>query len=74
MKKYLLSISAIVIAVMLVAFTSPTKDADQVDLYYFEGMPYKQIAEILPMKYQAIRNCVHEALKVLRKNIESRPL
>lgn len=45
-----------------------------VNLYYFEGMPYKQIAEILPMKYQAIRNCVHEALKVLRKNMESRPL
>jgi RNA polymerase sigma-70 factor (ECF subfamily) len=45
-----------------------------VNLYYFEGMPYKQIAEILPMKYQAIRNCVHESLKVLRKNMESRPL
>ncbi|WP_395627123.1 RNA polymerase sigma factor [Daejeonella sp.] len=45
-----------------------------VNLYYFEGMPYKQIAEVLPMKYQAIRNCVHEALKVLRKNMESRPL
>jgi RNA polymerase sigma-70 factor (ECF subfamily) len=43
-----------------------------VELYYFEGLSYKQIAEILPIKYQAIRNCVHEALKVLRKNIQSR--
>jgi len=38
-------------------------------LHYFEGLSYKQIAEILPLKYQAIRNCVHEAIKVLRKNI-----
>ena len=40
-----------------------------VELYYYEGLSYKQIAEILPLQYQAIRNCVHEALKVLRKNI-----
>ncbi|WP_026898213.1 RNA polymerase sigma factor [Daejeonella oryzae] len=39
-------------------------------LYYFEGLSYKQIAEIIPIKYQAIRNCVHEAVKVLRKNME----
>jgi RNA polymerase sigma-70 factor (ECF subfamily) len=38
-------------------------------LYYFEGLSYKQIAEILPIKYQGIRNVVHEAVKVLRKNI-----
>jgi RNA polymerase sigma factor (sigma-70 family) len=38
-------------------------------LHYFEGLSYKQIAEILPLKYQAIRNVVHEAIKVLRKNI-----
>lgn len=36
MKKYFLSISAIVIAVLLVAFTQPTKNADQVDMYVFE--------------------------------------
>lgn len=40
-----------------------------VELYYYEGLSYKQISEILPLQYQAIRNCVHEALKVLRKNI-----
>ena len=34
MKKYFLSISAVVIAVLLVAFTQPT--AQQEDLYYFE--------------------------------------
>ncbi len=43
-------------------------------LYYFEGLSYKQIAQILPIKYQAIRNCVHEAIKVLRKNIATDPL
>lgn len=42
-------------------------------LYYFEGLSYKQIAEILPLRYQGIRNVVHEAVKVLRKNIY-RPL
>lgn len=41
-------------------------------LHYFEGLSYKQISEILPLKYQAIRNCVHEAIKVLRKSINSR--
>ncbi|SHG01643.1 RNA polymerase sigma factor [Pedobacter caeni] len=41
-------------------------------LHYFEGLSYKQIAEVLPIKYQAIRNCIHEAIKVLRKNIASR--
>lgn len=41
-------------------------------LHYFEGLSYKQIAEILPIKYQAIRNCVHEGIKILRKNIASR--
>jgi RNA polymerase sigma factor (sigma-70 family) len=41
-------------------------------LYFFEGLSYKQIAEILPIKYQGIRNCVHEAIKVLRKNMATR--
>jgi len=41
-------------------------------LHYFEGLSYKQIEEILPIKYQAIRNCVHEGIKILRKNIASR--
>ncbi|MBC8986636.1 RNA polymerase sigma factor [Pedobacter sp. N36a] len=50
-----------------------TKRQRQVmQLHYFEGLSYKQIAEILPLKYQAIRNCVHEGIKVLRKNIASR--
>jgi len=43
-------------------------------LHYFEGLSYKQIEEILPLKYQAIRNCVHEAIKVLRKNIVVRSI
>ena len=43
-------------------------------LHYFEGLSYKQIEEILPLKYQAIRNCVHEAIKVLRKNIVIRSI
>ncbi len=36
MKKYFLSMSAVVIAVLLVAFTQPAKHADQVDMYVFE--------------------------------------
>ncbi len=40
-------------------------------LHYLDGLTYKQIEEVLPIKYQAIRNYVHEALKVLRKNMAS---
>ena len=40
-------------------------------LHYLEGLSYRQIEEILPIKYQAIRNYVHEALKVMRKNMAS---
>ncbi|MEJ8841492.1 hypothetical protein WG954_03800 [Lacibacter sp. H375] len=36
MKKYLLSMSAVVIAVLLVAFTQPRKSATQEDMYVFE--------------------------------------
>lgn len=40
-------------------------------LHYLDGLSYKQIEEILPIKYQAIRNYVHEGLKVMRKKIVS---
>lgn len=40
-------------------------------LHYLEGLSYKQIEEILPIKYQAIRNYVHEGLKAMRKKMES---
>lgn len=36
MKKYLLSMTAIVLAVVLFAFTKPVKKANQVDMYVFE--------------------------------------
>lgn len=36
MKKYFRSTSAVVLAVLVVAFTPPTKKADQVDMYVFE--------------------------------------
>jgi RNA polymerase sigma factor (sigma-70 family) len=42
-----------------------------IELHYIDGLSYKQMEEILPIKYQAIRNYVHEALKVLRKKIAS---
>ena len=41
------------------------------ELHYIEGLSYKQIEEILPIKYQAIRNYVHEGLKVMRKKMAS---
>lgn len=40
-------------------------------LHYIEGLSYKQIEEILPIKYQAIRNYVHEGLKVMREKMAS---
>ncbi len=40
-------------------------------LHYLDGLSYKQIEQVLPIKYQAIRNYVHEALKVLRKKMAS---
>ena len=56
-----------------IALQHLTKRQKQVvNLYYYEGLSYKQISEILPLQYQAIRNCVHEAIKVLRKNITTR--
>lgn len=36
MKKYLLSMTAIALAVVLFAFTKPVKKATQVDMYFFE--------------------------------------
>lgn len=40
-------------------------------LHYIEGLSYKQIEEILPIKYQAIRNYVHEGLKFMREKMAS---
>lgn len=39
MKKYLLSMSAILLAVVLFAFTQPVKKANQVDMYVFQFDP-----------------------------------
>ncbi len=36
-------------------------------LHYIEGLSYKQIEKILPIKYQSIRNYVHEGLKAMLK-------
>lgn len=40
-------------------------------LHYLDGLSYKQMEGVLPIKYQAIRNYVHEALKVMRENMAS---
>lgn len=42
-----------------------------IELHYYEGLSYKQISEVLPIKYQAIRNCAYEAIKTLRENAQS---
>lgn len=38
-------------------------------LCFYKGFSYREIAEIIPIKYQTIRNCVYEAVKVLRKSL-----
>lgn len=54
------------------ALTQLSKRHRQVlQLHYLDGLSYKQIEEILPIKYQAIRNYVHEGLKVMRKKMAS---
>lgn len=38
-------------------------------LCFYKGMSYKEITEVIPIKYQTVRNCMHEAIKVLRKHV-----
>ncbi|MDN5213520.1 sigma-70 family RNA polymerase sigma factor [Fulvivirgaceae bacterium BMA12] len=38
-------------------------------LCFFKGMSYMEITEVIPIKYQTVRNCMHEAVKILRKHV-----
>ena len=38
-------------------------------LCFYKGMSYKEITEVIPIKYQTVRNCMHEAIKILRKHV-----
>ncbi len=39
-------------------------------LKFYHNLSYHEIAELLNIEYQSVRNCVSRAFKVLRKNIE----
>jgi RNA polymerase sigma factor (sigma-70 family) len=36
-------------------------------LRFYKELSYEEIAEVVPLSYQSIRNCVHASLKTLRK-------
>lgn len=38
-------------------------------LCFYKDMSYKEITEVIPIKYQTVRNCMHEAIKILRKHV-----
>lgn len=38
-------------------------------LCFYKGMSYREITEVIPIKYQTVRNCTHEAIKILRKHV-----
>jgi len=42
-----------------------------VDLFYFEGMSHKEIAEVVEMKEGAVRVTLHRALDSIKKKLES---
>lgn len=42
-------------------------------LCFYRGFTYDEIAEIISIKNQTIRNCVYEAIKVLRNHLQKTP-
>ena len=38
-------------------------------LRFYEGLSYDEIETIVQVNYQTIRNCVYEAIKVLKKDL-----
>ena len=38
-------------------------------MLFYKGLSYNEIMQVIPVKYQTVRNCLHEALKVLRKHL-----
>lgn len=45
----------------------PTRQKEIMYLRFYKELSYDEIAEIIPLHYQSIRNCVYESLKTLRK-------
>lgn len=48
----------------------PEVQGRRIRLYYFEGLTYKQIAEIENCRYQAIEKSINSALKKLKKFLD----
>ena len=48
----------------------PEVQRRRIRLYYFEGLTYKQIAEIENCRYQAIEKSINSALKKLKKFLD----
>lgn len=53
---------------MLEQLTSRQKEV--VYLYYIQGIPLEQIADIMEMNYQSVRNLVHRAIGKLRELVK----
>jgi RNA polymerase sigma factor (sigma-70 family) len=46
------------------------RQREVVYLKFYAGLDYKDISEVTSIKYQSVRNLMHEAMKVLKKNIK----
>ena len=45
------------------------KQQEVIHLRFHQEMSYDQIAEALGIKYQSVRNCVYEAMKILKESL-----
>lgn len=45
------------------------RQQEAIYLRFYHDLSYEQIAEIMALKYQSVRNLVHESIKVLREHI-----
>lgn len=45
------------------------KQHEVIHLRFYQEMSYDEIAEALGIKYQSVRNCVHEAMKILKGSL-----
>jgi RNA polymerase sigma factor (sigma-70 family) len=48
----------------------PPKSKEVIYLKFFKKLSYEEIAEVMSIKYQSVRNHVHEALKMLREKLQ----
>ncbi len=47
----------------------PARQKEIIFLRFFNGLNYQEIAEILNINYQSVRNSIHKALTTIRKSI-----